>query len=221
MNSTQQSPVVRGFGWIADGAAGSLRKPQRFAWDDAAADNARPPDGLFARPVRNWNRFDRTSRVVCSLCALALADAEIADEEGRKTATGLLISNPNGALPANRAYWQDYLDAGRQMARGNLFVYTLPSSPLAEAAIHFGFQGPLLYLGGPGSETEQLRIAARWIRTGEAETVVIVEADERAGVAVVIAATGPRSPDPAGPPADLPASIARRFVAMQEMEKTW
>ena len=45
------------------------------------------------------------------------------------------------------AYFQDYVSGGRKLGRGNLFIYTLPTSPAAEAAIHFGLAGPLLYVG--------------------------------------------------------------------------
>lgn len=66
---------------------------------------------------------------------------------------GLIGTNRAGSLEANRLYFSDYLQAGRVLARGNLFVYTLPSSPLAEAAIHFGFQGPMLYMGFPVADS--------------------------------------------------------------------
>lgn len=222
MSKSQQSPSIRGVGWIADGSAGSLRSGPRALAADITAADARPPDGLFGHPVRNWNRFDPVSRLVCSLCALALADADIADADGRKTATGLLLAHPTGCLAANRAYWQDYLDAGRQMARGNLFVYTLPSSPLAEAAIHFGFQGPLLFIGGPGSAAELMQTAARWIRSGEMGRAVAVDADDRSGLALVIAPAPPSDPrSPEQPQPEMPAAIARRLAAAREVEKTW
>jgi len=32
------------------------------------------------------------------------------------------------------------------LGRGNLFIYTLPTSPLAEAAIYFGLGGPCFHL---------------------------------------------------------------------------
>jgi len=53
-------------------------------------------------------------------------------------------------LWSQRFVFLDYVQAGRKLGRGSLFIYTLPSSPLAEAAIHFGLQGPVLYIGSIG-----------------------------------------------------------------------
>ncbi|MGQ9499188.1 MAG: hypothetical protein ACUVQ6_02265 [Dissulfurimicrobium sp.] len=47
-------------------------------------------------------------------------------------------------------YFRDYLDSGRRLARGALFIYTFPSSLLGEAAIHFGLKGPLFRVSVPG-----------------------------------------------------------------------
>ncbi len=62
------------------------------------------------------------------------------------------------------------------MARANLFIYTLPSSPLAEAAVHFGLQGPLLYLRNQNRSMESLLSAARrMIDEGQAEMMLVYE----------------------------------------------
>ena len=70
--------------------------------------------------------------------------------DGQKRNIGLMGASEAGCLASNRAYFQDYLGGGRTLARANLFVYTLPSSPLAESAIHFGLMGPMVYMGFPG-----------------------------------------------------------------------
>ena len=46
--------------------------------------------------------------------------------------------NGAGCAAENRAYWDDYVAAGRESARGSLFVPTLPSIPACEAAIAIG-----------------------------------------------------------------------------------
>ena len=56
-----------------------------------------------------------------------------------------------GSLQSDLEYFRDYLEGGRTLSRGNLFIYTLPSSPLGEAAIHFGLLGPLLYAASEGN----------------------------------------------------------------------
>lgn len=183
-----QSVAVRGIGWIHGAGAGSLRQRVRHAWD-AGSDGAvaRPPSALFSHPVKNWARFDPASQTACALCALALADAGWAPAAGARTRTGLLGTSRDGSLAANVAYYRDYLDAGRTLARGNLFIYTLPSSPLAEAAVHFGFQGPLVHIGATGGAAEMVRQAARWVRDGEADAVVALDADEHGGMGFLLA----------------------------------
>lgn len=46
--------------------------------------------------------------------------------------------NGAGCAAENRAYWDDYVAAGRETARGSLFVPTLPSIPACEGAIAVG-----------------------------------------------------------------------------------
>jgi len=76
------------------------------------------------------------------------------------------------------------------MGRGNLFIYTLPSSPLAEAAIHFGFQGPMLYMGFPdGGRGDFLEAGASLIVDGATDGMLAVMADEREAMAFVLGRT--------------------------------
>jgi hypothetical protein len=77
--------------------------------------------------------------------ALALRDADIDYAPTIKQDIGIIGTSSEGSLKSDIAYFRDFVDNGRTLARGNLFIYTLPSSPLAEAAIHCGLVGPLLY----------------------------------------------------------------------------
>src|SRR5574341_2368969 len=64
-------------------------------------------------------------------------------------------------------------ECGRTLGRGNLFIYTLPSSPLGEAAIHFGLQGPLFYAAeGRASLGMVFEIAAEMLLLGETEAIL-------------------------------------------------
>jgi hypothetical protein len=76
------------------------------------------------------------------------------------------------------------------MARGNLFVYTLPSSPLAEAAIHFGFRGPMLYMGFPGGGLGDFLEAGAHLLDDGAEGMLAVMSDEKEAMAFVLARAG-------------------------------
>ena len=133
-------------------------------------------DGLFAYPVKNHGRFGAATQRICCLTALALRDAGIEYEKGRRLDIGLLATDAHGCAEANRTYFEDYVDAGRTLSRANLFIYTLPSSPIAEAAVHFGLQGPLLYLRNQDGSADRLwTTAQRMIAEGQAETMLVYE----------------------------------------------
>ena len=185
MKIQDNSVRVLGVGWADERHCGCVRQAIRKsrAGLDGAPTPARDP-WLFAYPVKNFARFDAVSKITCIACALALKDAEIPYAEGVKTDTGLIGTSADGSLEANRAYFQDYVQAGRKLGRANFFIYTLPSSPLAEAAIHFGLQGPVLYAGLPGEGLSALlHLGAELIRGGQAaDGLLAVKADPRAAI---------------------------------------
>jgi len=87
-----------------------------------------------------------------------------------------------GAVAANAAYFKDFVDCGRTMGRGNLFIYTLPSSPLAEASIHFGLQGPLLYAtNATGDMLDMIQTCSLLVTDGQAERMLLVRYTETGG----------------------------------------
>ncbi len=53
--------------------------------------------------------------------------------------------NGSGCASANAAYWRDYTENGRELGRASLFVPTLPSIPVCEAAITLKIHGPAMY----------------------------------------------------------------------------
>ena len=87
-------------------------------------------------------------------------------------------ASPAGALASNFAYFRDYVAYGRKLGRGNLFIYTLASSPLAEAAIHFGLQGPTFYMRHLEKTEENLLAQAEMmVRNQEAQAMLAVVLD--------------------------------------------
>ena len=96
---------------------------------------------------------------------------------------GIIGTNDDGSLSSNIAYFKDYVESGRILARGNLFIYTLPSSPLSEAAIHFGCQGPIVYMGFQDQKVSSLlSYAAKILRNEKVSKVLAVKADEKDAV---------------------------------------
>lgn len=185
--SVSLQTTVQGAAWLNGrewgcliGGGHGIVDPTTPLWKDAA---------LFPAPPKNLGRFDAVSKSLLCVCALALKDAGYPPVVGAGRTVGLVGTNETGCLTANRAYFKDYLDAGRTLARANLFVYTLPSSPLAEASIHFGLRGPMLYTACSGAGSMALlETAALLTADGAAEAVVAVRADERDAVAYVVSA---------------------------------
>lgn len=146
-------------------------------------------ESLFSYPVKNFSRFDAISKTTCFCLALALKDAGIDYSSEQKKDVGIFGANEAGCLASNLNYFRDYVDSGRILARGNLFIYTLPSIPLAEAAIHFGLRGPLLHLSfNEKSLPSLLAFAGKSILEGEAPAILAVKAEETDAVCFVLQA---------------------------------
>lgn len=160
---------IYGIGWFSDNGCGQIAsgRPRSFAPGETFP--TLPREALFPRPIRNFGRLDRVSRITLAAVSLALQDAGIDSSPLNKQAIGIVGTNSEGSLITDLDYFLDYVDNGRKLSRANLFIYTLPSSPLGEAAIHFGLTGPLLYtMDGDGSAVSALRLAAGFITDGGA-----------------------------------------------------
>jgi 3-oxoacyl-[acyl-carrier-protein] synthase II len=175
---------VRGIGWLNEQDWGTVFRKQQVRYGGAADIPPWKNGDLFGGGIKNVGRFDRATRMTLCACALAFHDAGLSGPAGT---VGLVGTNAAGSLQANSAYFMDYLQAGRVMARGNLFIYTLPSSPLAETAIHFGLQGPMLYIGFQGDGAGNLlQAGVDLIIDGAATAMVAVLADEKEGMAFLL-----------------------------------
>lgn len=137
---------ILGIGWVSNKGYGCLRQGLNFKYEGSDGVNRLHKKGIFSYTFKNYARLDKASKMTCCAAALALRDAKVPYSMNRKQDIGIVATNSLGSLNADRVYFKDYLDLGRRLARGNLFIYTLPTSPLGEAAIHFGLQGPLLYV---------------------------------------------------------------------------
>ena len=179
--------VIQGVGWINATGWGGVLQSRQGSPDDGSGIPPWKDPALFPVPVKNIARFDAAARLTLCACALAMRDAGWTLGDGTKRDVGLVGTNGEGCLRANQTYFQDYLAGGRVLARANLFVYTLPSSPLAEAAIHFGLQGPMLYIGYPGGGlADLLGTATLMVTGGDAGGMLAVKADEREAVAFIL-----------------------------------
>jgi 3-oxoacyl-[acyl-carrier-protein] synthase II len=139
---------VHGIGWLTRGGYGCVKSGLHHPLVPGEGVRSVAKREIFSHPFKNFGRLDRISRMTAYAVALALRDAGMEYTPSKKQDVGIIGTNSEGSLETDIEYFKDYIEGGRTMSRGNLFIYTLPSSPLGEAAIHFGFTGPLLYTAG-------------------------------------------------------------------------
>ena len=173
-----------GIGWIDEEQYGQIRAGTRVTYPPGPGLSGLWEDeNVFRAPVKNYGRFDATSKLTCCACALALEDSGALEGP-----TGIIGTSRNGCLESNRAYFKDYVDCGRTLSRGNLFIYTLPSSSLAEAAIHLGLTGPTLYVTSPEPDPALLfDTAARMMSADDAGSMLAIQSNELEAICFVLA----------------------------------
>jgi len=166
---------ILGAGWINAERYGMWRSGSGGNYESFKEIRS-PEKEIFTYPVKNFGRFDLPSKFACISVALALKDAGISYEQGSHMDIGLLGTNSTGAVNANAAYYKDFVECGRTLGRGNLFIYTLPSSPLAEVSIYFGIEGPLLYVANTqGDLTDPIQTCSLLVSDGQAGQMVLVK----------------------------------------------
>ncbi len=178
---------VQGIGWFSGEGYGCIRSGQQRQFEPGEGGTTLPSKGVFSHPFKNFGRLDAMSKSTVYAVALALQDAGIEYSPLRKQSIGIVGTNREGSLRTDIEYFQDYIRAGRTLSRANLFIYTLPSSPLGEAAIHFGLQGPVLYAGSGGGDLGPLlETACEMINHNEAEFMLFGTATEESAVYFVL-----------------------------------
>ena len=177
---------IYGIGWIHSDGYGCIMKELQASFVNRQS-HAMLKKKLFSCPFKNFGRLDTLSKMTCYAVALALQDAGMHYSAGQKQDIGIIGTNASGSLQSDIDYFQDYLNNGRTLSRGNLFIYTLPTSPLAEAAIYFGLQGPLLYATSPdGSLASILAMATEMTLLEETPIMLAGMAEEDRAVYCVL-----------------------------------
>lgn len=151
--------TVAGIGWISGEVCGSVRRAWQGKFEDPKFLYTQlEQEGFFSIPPAKVRWLNTVSNRYCLAAALALRDAfgTSAALSLNSAETGVLGLSRDGALQANKDYFKDYVSSGRKLARGNLFVHTLPTSPLSETAITFGFKGPIFHLSALNPKLELL-----------------------------------------------------------------
>lgn len=140
----------------------------------ATADAAATPEEAASLP-RNFSRFAPDVRQAYFAVRRVLAAAGLAAAAGR---IGLIACDRAGSERANRAYFADYVNSGRTLARGQMFAYTLPTAVAAECAIACRLTGPLLSVAdADGSPRAAERAARGLLADGLCDAVVLLSTD--------------------------------------------
>ncbi|MFH0753417.1 MAG: hypothetical protein V2A70_02480 [Candidatus Omnitrophota bacterium] len=144
MRPFQENPVsVTGMAYVVNGRCGAVG--QKMSWSCQSPKDASrmlQSQGFIQELPKNWGRFDALSLTTLAAALWGCVDAGLPMAQGKRR-IGIVGSNLEGSLDSNRVFFADYMDAGRKSARSNLFVYTLPTTPLAEVALFCGFTGPV------------------------------------------------------------------------------
>ncbi len=153
-----------------------------------------------------------TSECRACLCAAALMLNACDWSKDPPPEIGLVGAGYEGCLTADENYFRDYVRSGRSMGRGNLFIYTLPSSTLGEVAIALALTGPGLHIHADRDPLGTLvREATEFVADGEAEAMLALWSDSTSAVCVAID-RGKESGMVLPAEAD-PTSLARRLAS--------
>ncbi len=181
---------VTGISWMGKESCGGVSSDRGFNFNSLKGLHTHLQDAsVLSSAIKNYGRLDSASKMACCTIAMGIYDAGLTYSDGNLHRMGVVAASPEGCLDANLAYFEDYINHGRSIARGSLFVYTLPSSPLADAAIHFGCQGPLLYQYEPSAPlTSIMARVENFLADGEATRMAIYMNDAHSALCLVISA---------------------------------
>jgi 3-oxoacyl-[acyl-carrier-protein] synthase II len=145
---------------------------------------------LIGRPVNYFPRMTTEARFC--LCAASMALKTTAWQQSRDAEIGIISAGAEGCLAANQQYFRDYVACGRTLGRGNLFIYTLPTSVLGEVAIVLSLTGPSIFIHDDVRPLSALdKQAERLVADGEAAGILALWSDRKAAVCMAVdAGTG-------------------------------
>jgi len=165
---------------------------------------------IVNRPVKYFSRMTRETKA--GLCAASLVLRDLAPDGTLRQEVGLLAAGEDGCVPANQTYFHDYVTAGRSMGRGNLFIYTLPTSTLGELAIALALTGPTMYVHADRAPLATLlHQAMQLVADGEAEAILTLWSNAEASVCMLLQRDVPGMASIKLPESGSPLEIARAF----------
>lgn len=131
---------VKSIGWCLQDSVGGV-PGKTFP---LSAESQVEKSDIFSKPFKNFGRLDNMSKAVCTAIAFSLKGSELYPLD-KKQPISIFFNNPADSADSDRKYFRDFVDFDESAGRGNLFLYTLPTSPLGEASVHFGLTGDIAY----------------------------------------------------------------------------
>lgn len=146
---------VKSIGWCLENSVGGV--PGEIL---PVSPEAKPEkSAIFSKEFKNFGRLDKMSKAVCTAVAFALKGAGLYPHE-EKQPISLFFNNKTGCAESDKAFFEDFVEFGETAGRANLFLYTLPTSPLGEASVHFGLTGDIAYFATSDRPLPELLEAA-------------------------------------------------------------
>jgi len=137
---------------------------------------------IVGRPIKYAQRL--TDEAWNCLCAASLARKAAKIETSE---IGLLTAGTEGYRNAQENYFRDYVDNGRALGRGNLFIYTLPTSVAGEVGIVLSLRGPCLFIRDEVRPLPALLEHARqMLSDGEADAMLLLWSDSSAAICLAV-----------------------------------
>ena len=212
--------MIHAVAWFSPQYCGVLG-PGGKSWEKSSPDlsDVAQATALIGLPVKYFSRMTLEARYCLCAASMALDAAQWTPTDHPEI--GLIAAGFAGVLEADRQYFTDYVANGRSIGRGNLFIYTLPTSALGEVAIPLKLTGPMLHVHGDAKPVGNLfRTAQRLVADKEASGILALWSDLEAAVCFAVGS----DPCPGGPPAirgnlDIsPVELTRHLKAMLDTE---
>jgi 3-oxoacyl-(acyl-carrier-protein) synthase len=178
--------VIRAITWFCPSHCGAyLPGGQSWSRKSPLTTSSEEMLAFIGRPLKYFSRMTRESRSCVAAANLALQACGWKETESREI--GLVAAGYEGCLAADQEYFGDYIASGRTLGRGNLFIYTLPSSTMGEVAIALGLRGPTLHIHDASHPAAGLAQQARHlVNDGEAEAILGLWSDRQSAVCFAI-----------------------------------
>jgi len=172
--------MISSIAWFCGDHCGVWALSRSWERTSPAFSSAEEVPALVGKPVKYYARMTRETR--CCLFAATLA-MESSGARSEVTEIGLIAAGSDGWMQASGEYFRDYVEHGRTLGRGNLFIYTLPTSGLGEVAIALGLSGPCMFAHDAKNPTAGLcRIGGQLLADGEAQVILGIYSSADAAV---------------------------------------